>query len=334
MKTEAVQDLIAAAVGLRQVIQKYAYPVMRASTARHFILSDTYIDFVEASNRTRDLITRTEIPLRKLEVETAREIAAIFREQRDIVVAGFENFRRYFREELEDQLFFLLGHAFLQTDPRFRDILMRPSVEAREIAREGIAAQLGLKLSFKENDPASFTWLQQNAAWSVANVNDITRDRIRTIISDGYRDGKSYSAIANEIKEEFDAMAAPASQAHIRTRAELIAVTEIRKAHEDTGAAIADQLKDMGINQEKSWGGPEDSHTCDICQDNIDQGWIPMDTLFRSGHLHAPAHPGCRHRTLYRRVKQGTMPQIGPRPGDRWDVQFANNEIVIRPISV
>jgi SPP1 gp7 family putative phage head morphogenesis protein len=179
---------------------------------------------------------------------------------------------------------------------------MIPGPKIREAA-----ASLGI--SFDAIDHEAFNWIRDNSAENVKNIDDTTRNRIQDILTQGTADKLSYSSIAQNIRDEFTQMATPAPHQHIRDRAELIAVTETRKAHEYSQALTRQKIRNDGWIIQKSWMITDDSRVCEICQDNADEGWIDDEDEYPSGDLYPPAHPACRCCTLTQNMGKQPQPE-------------------------
>ena len=174
----------------------------------------------------------TERQLRYFESRAAKEIGEVFIEQGEILLEKLEEFKHYFSEEVGRDVDFSLNTVFYLTFNRQRDIITRYRLIATKIAQESFTSSVGVDTSFDLYDVGAYQELEKTAAQRVTGINEVTRDRIKKIISDGYQEKKTYAQIAREIKGEFEEFAKPAPQKHIRNRAELVAVTEMRDAHE------------------------------------------------------------------------------------------------------
>ncbi len=155
--------------------------------------------------------------------------------------------------------------------------------------------------SFDLANPRAVGYLETRAAESVAAINETTKEQLRTIISNGAAEGKSYDAIAREIREKFSGFSTPSPLKHIRSRAHLIAVTELGDAYEAGNRAVIDGLVDAGLEMEKRWSTVGDSRVDPDCAGNESEDWIPIADAFSSGDDTPLAHPGCRCGALYRR---------------------------------
>lgn len=141
---------------------------------------------------------------------------------------------------------------------------------ALKFARERAAELVGMKWVDGElvDNP--------KAEWSIAKV---VRDRLRAVIADGFENKLTGEQIAQNIAADPEAFG-PA-------RSRNIARYEVANAQEE---GRLHYLRKAGV-QRKEWS---DQDGCPVCVGNAEQGPIPMDKAFKSGHTHAPAHPNCR----------------------------------------
>lgn len=158
--------------------------------------------------------------------------------------------------------------------------------------------------AFDLANPRAVAYLEGHAADAVTAINETTRSELRTIITNGVRDGRSYDEIAREIRARFKGFSTPSPLKHIRSRAHLVAVTEVGDAYEAGNRAVIDDLVDAGLTMEKSWSTTGDGRVDPICDGNEAEGWIPVADIFSSGDGEPLAHPGCRCSALFRRVRQ------------------------------
>jgi hypothetical protein len=162
-------------------------------------------------------------------------------------------------------------------------------------------AEIGISLDWKQDNPRALKWLQNNAATKVTKVNDVTKDEIRRILAQGMDEHLTYDQTAKAISDRFSEFAVGKPQAHIDSRAHLVAVTETATEYGEGQREAVDEMAAQGIETEKSWlvtGG----NICDDCQGNADDGWIPREDVFSGGVQHAPQHPACRCDCLYRAI--------------------------------
>ena len=251
----------------------------------------------------------TERQLRYFEARAAKEIGEIFKEQGEILLDKLKDYQSQFQEEIRQDVDWSLNSAFYFTFNRFRDTITRYRLIAAKISEDSFTSSIGMDTSFDRYDVGAYQALEQTAAQRVTGINEVTRDRIKKIILDGYEQKKTYAQIAQEIKAEFEEFARPAPQRHVRNRAELVAITEMRDAHETSQYRQAREFIDKGYEMEKSWLTTKDERVCEICGGNSLAKWIGAEDFFPYGNppaFIAPAHPACRCRTVYR-IKPGTM---------------------------
>ena len=168
--------------------------------------------------------------------------------------------------------------------------------------------KLGLDLDapFDVRNPQAVTWTAEESALLVKRVNENTRAILRTILTEGMKEGKSYQKIAREIRERFKrdgkfSNKAP-SPRHIRTRAELIAVTEIGHAYEEGSRQVVERLNKT-VKMRKRWITVGDERVSDMDIANSAMGWIKFPKVFSSGHSRPLSHPGCRCVAIYRPIR-------------------------------
>lgn len=174
-----------------------------------------------------------------------------------------------------------------------------------------IARQFEIDTGFDLTNPRAVDYLDQFGADYITGINDTTKARIRTIIKEGAAEGASYTEIANRIGEMFREFAGPANIVSVlldnvqRSRAELVAITELGNAYEAGTRILIDDLTAGGLEMEKQWWTVHDEKVSDGCQANQDAGWIAVADAFPSGHQQPLRFPGCRCTCLYRRKPRG-----------------------------
>lgn len=154
-----------------------------------------------------------------------------------------------------------------------------------------IATLLGIRFDLK--NPRAVAYIDQVGANLVTNIDETTRDYIRTVIKEGVAKGDSYNAMAKRITARYSEFAAGRPQLHIDSRAHGIAVTESGNAYSYGNYMVGQGLKDAGLQMEKAWNSFGDARVDDECAANDAAGWIPFDDAFPSGHMRPLAHPYC-----------------------------------------
>jgi len=253
-----------------------------------------------------------------------KKLGAWFRQQGRAVISALPKLVRYFPKPVsEAQLIEALGSDF---DRMFDDAIEVTVRNGEEIVRDGLyqgvtdgfAAmaiqeeitkeefinRAGLQKAFELDDTRALKWAEKNAATHVAQINDTSKETIRGIVSKGIDEGLDYDTIAARITDRFKEFAVGRPQHHIQSRAHLVSVTENAFAYEHGQRECVDEIQAVGIDMEKSWGGPDDEYTSDVCRRNMGEGWVPADAAFSSGDQNPPAHPGCRHHSKYRVARE------------------------------
>lgn len=162
---------------------------------------------------------------------------------------------------------------------------------------------LNLGLNFDLKNPRAVAYFKEFKSRLKNDLDSTTKERIETIITQGLEDGVSYDVIARMIKQEFASFAKPpkGGPKHIRTRAQLVAVTELGDSYAAGSIGMVRGAMGSGLQFEKAWLTSRDSRVSDGCRENAAIGWIPIDTPFPSGHDHPTRFPGCRCDILLRR---------------------------------
>ena len=166
-------------------------------------------------------------------------------------------------------------------------------------------AQLGVDINFDLDNPRAKAYLEEYGAKLVAGVNETTKGYIQTLMVQAAEEGWSYQKTAQELMARFDEFAIGMPQAHIDSRAHLIAVTEIGNAYSEGNLQIAMDLKAAGLTVEKFWSTVGDGLVSDGCKENEAAGWIGIDEMFPSGDQRPLRFPGCRCDLLTQVVKSG-----------------------------
>lgn len=158
--------------------------------------------------------------------------------------------------------------------------------------------------AFHVKHPIAVAYLERHGARRVSAIDEETRSRIRTILVDAVGKGESYQTVAKRLISLQAEFAVPSPLGHIRSRGELIAVTEMGDAYTAGTLAAADEMRVAGLVMEKRWLTVGDSRVDDpICHNNESGGWIPLRDSFPSGHEGPTGHPGCRCSLQTRRAK-------------------------------
>lgn len=171
-------------------------------------------------------------------------------------------------------------------------------------ARHAIA-DCAATISFSVRHPDAVAWMAGRSADRVAAINATTRDGLRTLLAQAVDEGWSWTRTARAIEAQFAGFSGAVPQSFLRTRAELVAVTEMAEAYEHGQSVVRGDLEGLGLAVEKSWQSVNDERVSADCLGNQGQGWIPNADSFGSGASSPPEHPGCRCTSLSRVNTEG-----------------------------
>lgn len=262
---------------------------------------------IDATNRLYESAhtLRKRRALRELEKEMAKDLQAFFLKQGRLFLMQFHKYRDLFSESVGgDEADRVFERIKQETEELLKDIIIRRAGQAISSAAGHLLSDIGIGISFTLENPRAVEYLQMRAAERVRAIDETTRQTIKNIIVRGAEEGKSYSAIAREIERRYSRFAVGDPREHIRSRAELIAVTEVGEAYEEGNEIVAQEIQQQGIIMEKFWLTMQDARVSDGCLENEQAGWIPLDDPFPSGHMHPLRFPGCRCDCLYRRRRE------------------------------
>jgi hypothetical protein len=241
-----------------------------------------------------------DITVRPLERRLQTKLRVTWAKQRRAVLAGLKRARTSFDEAIApDELDRVVEHV--RADPTLIAVIEVLGTKAFDANVGHVAAELTIGGAFEGTFPAAADYLRQYGAARVAGIDDITRARLRRLLVDAAEKNWTYAKTAREITTMFDGFGRRAAQGYLRTRAELVAMTEIGDAYEHGGRMLAKELTAQGFNLDKKWITSA-SDVCPQCTDAAAQGWVGESDGFTNGFSGPLAHPGCRC-ALARRTK-------------------------------
>lgn len=209
--------------------------------------------------------------------------------------------REFSEAELPGELSALLTGLLAQDAGTWQTALARILAQAFRDAGVDLGRDMNLGPDFEMPTDRIQQIMQDRAGDRITRINETTRDAVREILTTGISERKSYQQVARELRQKFREFTKPASQRHIRDRAELIAITEVGQAYVDGQLDVAARLQSRGIAMEKAWLTVGDARVSDGCRTNGAAGWIPLDSAFPSGHPAPLRFPGCRCALQMRR---------------------------------
>ncbi|KKN50686.1 hypothetical protein LCGC14_0630350 [marine sediment metagenome] len=133
--------------------------------------------------------------------------------------------------------------------------------------------------SVLEGDIRAATWAVQRGSSLVRGIDETTRNRLASVVGGGIRDRVGVRGLARRIRTDFPKMN--------RARAKMISLTETNHA---LSQGALERMMERGAKFKTVVLSPA---PCPICIANKNQGGIPVDRAFNSGHLRSPFHPNC-----------------------------------------
>lgn len=262
------------------------------------------------SEAARDYVRSRKVrTLKPIERKVAKRMRAAFRAQSRAFMGHAAAARR--RAEVAEAdvpewpwWLAALDAALDSTEALFRVPVEEGMTAALTKGAAQAAADLTVGISFDLANPRAEAYIRNTAIRFSGEIAATTRARAQAIVSQAVAEGWSYNRTAKELRQLYIGWTTPTPHAHIRDRAELIAVTEMGNAYEHGNYQQAKDVETALGGVEKSWLTVGDARVdLEHCRSNEQQGWIPLEDAFQSGHDVPLAHPGCRCTALYRRAE-------------------------------
>lgn len=264
----------------------------------------TLLDNAEtAVNRLQEAITRKSIDktLKPIETRLQSTVATLFRKQGRDVVRALPPVRKHLIETVESDFNDLFDNAIEDTSADMFTAIERAIESGVVIGGKQLIREFKADLVFGLTNPRAVLYTKDRSAEAITQIDNETKDVIRALIVTAVENGTSYQTLARQIKDRYTQFAIGVPQQHIRSRAELVAITEVGNAYQAGNYAAAQDMTASGIKLQKSWHNVGDKRVSDGCKDNSAAGWIDLDEAFPSGHMTPLRFPGCRCAALYRR---------------------------------
>jgi len=231
------------------------------------------------------------------------KLAKLFFRQSDHLLKSLKKFKIEFRESVVSEFDQVFDDAILPTSAEMWEVLEKAIIAALKRGAQQMITIFNVETVFSLTDPLAEEYIKAVGANLITGIDNTTKDQIRAIILTAIENGTSYSELAVQIKRKYNQFAVGVPQKHLRSRAELIAVTEIGNAYCEGNRIEALSIQRAGIPMEKYWYTTGDDRVSEGCAANQAQGWIPLQDTYASGHQRPLRFPGCRCVEMYRRMK-------------------------------
>lgn len=255
--------------------------------------------FIEAAKRkkTTDVLAK---PIKALDAR----ISELFVRQGNDLVRALTPIKALLQEDaISKQFDKIFDAATASTSVDMLEALEKAYKVTLLMGAKSQLAEIGVKISFTLDNPRAAHYIALYGADQIAGIDETTKEDMRNLIKAGIMNGDSYSSIAASIKARYKYYGTGVPQKHIRSRAELIAVTETGNGYQTGNYSSMQATQDAGIKMQKRWLTVGDLRVSDGCQNNQTQSWIGLNKEHSSGHLHPLRFPGCRCVELYQRAK-------------------------------
>jgi hypothetical protein len=185
------------------------------------------------------------------------------------------------RRALEDAILSGIGEVMLQIAFSDSGMIAAANSTAEAYARERVAELVGMKY---RDDGLLVT--NPDARWA---ISDTTRDRLRIIVADAFKQEIHIADISTSIQSAL-ADQAEGNGIFSEALADMIAATEISRAQVSGNYEV---WRQSGVVLKLKWLILADHNEEDECDLNEDVE-VKFGELFPSGNLHPPLHPHCK----------------------------------------
>jgi uncharacterized protein with gpF-like domain len=212
--------------------------------------------------------------------------------------------RKHFTESALDDFETIFDAATLDTSAEMWEVLEQSILAAIQRGAQQLIGIFDADANFTLTDPRALAYIEAHGASLIAGIDKTSKEQIKTIIATALANGTSYSELARQLKAKYSAFAVGVPQKHLRSRAELIAVTELGNAYCEGNRLEALSIQNAGIPMQKFWYTRGDDRVSDGCKANQAADWIALDDPYPSGHQRPLRFPGCRCVEMYRRQRK------------------------------
>jgi hypothetical protein len=259
-----------------------------------------------ASVRLLEVLTVRKIDKYTQPIETTLQtkLSKLFVKQGNAVARRLRPISKYLSESAASDFDDLFDDAIFDTSADMQAAIETTTNASVLIGGKSLISDFKSKLVFSLTNPRAVAYTKDHAATAIAGIDQTSKNDIRRLVVLAVEHGTSYSELARQIKARYSQFAVGVPQQHIRSRAELIAITETGNGYQAGNFAAARMIEDGGVTLEKHWYNRGDDRVSDGCKENTAAGWLAIDKAFPSGDMTPLRFPGCRCAAQYRRKKK------------------------------
>jgi hypothetical protein len=209
------------------------------------------------------------------------------------LLARRQSLREALDPRLEAEVLAAVEAAWPSGEDRLADAISRSGAQASRLATNWTLASIGMP-NATSIAPALVDWLAEHSLTRAREIDATSMERIRDVLARGIEQDHTTARIARDLRGEFDGWTRPSARGRLTAeeraivrRAEMIAVTEVAEAWEETSYRVLQEQEFEYV----IWIDSQDERTCEICIGNAAAGPVRVGEPFPSGDLHPPAHP-------------------------------------------
>lgn len=246
--------------------------------------SNSHKEVASITKENKDDNAEVEKRVRFIEgqiTERTQVYKSIFLDQKARVVRALQT-KKSKKGTQEDELLDKVNPTFDEELTSKLEDANKETLETSYIRAGKLAlANLEIDLPFDVTHERAVAWLRENALSQAKLVVGTLKDEMRIRITTGVKDGLGVNDITNNLAEFFDEQS--------EWRALRIARTEVIGGYAE---GSLEGYRQSGIVSMKRWLSA--SAPDPLCGLNVQDGAIPLNASFSSGHSAPPAHPNCR----------------------------------------
>ena len=223
-----------------------------------------------------------EIPKRR------KEFQKIFTDFGDDVIREI-NKKKSVNKSLADDIFAIVVNLVKPFSQKIKRSVDDTLSDGMSYAGQRTIDQIGVSVSFDQEDPRVRAWLDKNALEHATSIVDTMKEDLRQYISSTVGDGGTVTDIAGTLSSFFDEQS--------KWRAMRIARTEVISGY--ARGSLEGAIQSNAVEQ-KRWATVGDDKVSDMDMENEAEGWVSLDHVFSSGDEAPASHPNCRCRLYYK----------------------------------
>ena len=199
------------------------------------------------------------------------------------------NKKKSFNKSLADDIFAIVVTLAKPFSQKVKRSVTDTLTDGMTNAGQRTIDQIGVSVTFDQEDPRVRAWLDKNALEHATSIVDTMKEDLRQYISSTVGDGGTVTDIAGTLSSFFDEQS--------KWRAMRIARTEVISGY--AKGSLEGAVQSKAVDQ-KRWATVGDDKVSDMDMENEAEGWVSLDHTFSSGDDAPASHPNCRCRLYYK----------------------------------